>query len=424
LTNHLIRRVIILGAIAIILVIVVQTYWIRQLWDVNERDFDRAVNVALFNVAKDISVISRSTLPAQNLINRLSSNYYVVNVNTQIDATNLDFYLRKNIEAVHLNEDFYYGIYDCHNDQMVYGNYISYTGVSDTGNIKKELPKYDKFIYYFGVSFPNRTNYLLTSMGLSIFFSVILLVTILFFIYSLLVILRQKRLSELQKDFINNMTHEFKTPISSIKVSADVFANHPLIQKDERLSKYAKIIKEQNNRLNSQVEKVLQITKIDRKILKLNLETINLDELIAAILPSIQIKVEELEGTLTVEEHAKLPIIKADTLHLTNILNNLLDNAIKYCKDKPHIVIGTNDFGKNLQLTVADQGIGIGKEYQSQVFERFYRVPTGDIHNVKGFGLGLYYVRNICKAHGWKISLDSEANKGTKVIIEIPKVFV
>ncbi len=420
-TNRLIRRVIILGAFAILLVIIVQTYWIRQLWDVNERDFDRAVNLALFNVAKDVSVVSRSALPAQNLINRLSSNYYVVNVNTQIDATNLDFYLRKNIESVHLNEDFYYGIYDCHNDQMVYGNYISFNGEKDTSAIAKELPKYDKFTYYFGVSFPKRTNYLLSSMRFSIIFSVILLVTIFFFIYSLLIILRQKRLSELQKDFINNMTHEFKTPISTIKLSADVFANHPFIQSDVRLVKYANIIKEQNNRLNTQVEKVLQITKIDNKMLKLHLETIDLHELLNSVLSTVLVKIEGMDGVLDIQEHARRPIVKADTLHLTNILHNLLDNAMKYCKQAPEITVITEETGNFVSLTVADKGIGVEKEYHKQVFERFYRVPTGDVHNVKGFGLGLYYVKNICKAHNWNIVFDSEPGVGTSIKITMPK---
>ena len=420
--NRLIRRVIILGAFAILFVVIIQTYWIRQLWDVNQRNFDMSVNGALLNVAKDISVVSRSTLPAQNLINRLSSNYYVVNVNSQIDATNLDFYLRKDLEAVHLNEDFYYGIYDCHNDQMVYGNYISYAGDKDTSGVKKELPKYDKFIYYFGVSFPKRTQSLLGNMKLSITFSVILLMTVFFFIYSLLIILRQKRLSELQKDFINNMTHEFKTPISTIKVSADVFASHPFVQNDPRLLKYAKIIKEQNNRLNTQVEKVLQITKIDTKMLQLNLEVINLHELLGVVLSSVQVKIEELNGTMLLEEHETHPVIKADVLHLTNIIHNLLDNAMKYSKGIPEITVTTEDVGNAIALTFADKGIGIDKEYQKQVFERFYRVPTGDIHNVKGFGLGLYYVKNICKAHGWAVSLESEKEFGTKIKIIMPTI--
>jgi two-component system, OmpR family, phosphate regulon sensor histidine kinase PhoR len=217
------------------------------------------------------------------------------------------------------------------------------------------------------------------------------------------------------------MTHEFKTPISTIKVSAEVFAAHPIIQHDERLSKYVNIIKEQNNRLNNQVEKVLQITKIDKRNLQLHSEIINLQELIEAILPGIQVKVEELKGTLNLQLYSKNPIIKADTLHLTNILHNLLDNAIKYCNGVPDLCVSTLDRNQQIMLIIEDKGIGIDKEFQKRVFDRFYRVPTGDIHNVKGFGLGLYYVRNICKAQGWELSLNSELGKGTKIAITMPR---
>ncbi|KAI9549282.1 PAS and HAMP and HisKA and HATPase c domain conta ining protein [Daphnia sinensis] len=156
------------------------------------------------------------------------------------------------------------------------------------------------------------------------------------------------------------MTHEFKTPISTIKVAADVFAGNPLIQSDSRLSKYAQIMREQNNRLNTQVEKVLQITRIDKNTLELNLEVINLHELLETILPSIQVKIEGQEGSLEQTLDAKQPYIKADTLHLTNIIHNLLDNAIKYCKDnKPEVVVTTEDWQNCVRLTITDKGIVI-----------------------------------------------------------------
>ena len=219
------------------------------------------------------------------------------------------------------------------------------------------------------------------------------------------------------------MTHEFKTPISTIKIAADVFASHPIIQMDERLTKYTQIMREQNNRLNTQVEKVLQITRIDRNTLDLNMEIISLHELLETILPSIQVKIEGQNGRLSQILNAKQPYIKADTLHLTNIIHNLLDNAIKYCKDgKPEVIVKTEDLDKNVRLTITDQGIGIDKEHHKKVFQRFYRVPTGNIHNVKGFGLGLYYVKNIVQAQGWNIDLVSETDTGVSVVIDIPKV--
>jgi two-component system, OmpR family, phosphate regulon sensor histidine kinase PhoR len=420
--NRTIQRIIILGALAILFVMVTMTYLVRQSWDENERNFDRSVRIALSNAAQKLSSVNESLLPPDR-IKRLSSNEYAVNVNSQINPLNLDFFLRQEFEGMHLNEDFEYAIYDCHDEKMVYGKRVSYTAVSDTVGVEKDFPKLADATYYFVTRFTARSSSILASMGLILVLSAISLMTVLFFIYSLFIILRQKRLSELQKDFINNMTHEFKTPISTIKVAADVFVSNPGIQGDARLSKYANIIREQNNRLNTQVEKVLQITRIDKDTLQLNTEIINLHELLETILPTIQVKIEGQNGILEQRLRAKQPYIKADTLHLTNIIHNLLDNAIKYCKDsKPEVLISTEDGDKNIRMMISDSGIGIEKEHHKKIFQRFYRVPTGNIHNVKGFGLGLYYVKNIVQAHGWNIDLASEKERGTTIIIDIPKV--
>ncbi|MDZ7879999.1 MAG: HAMP domain-containing sensor histidine kinase [Saprospiraceae bacterium] len=422
--NRTIQRIVLLGAIAVILVIASQTYWVMQDYNLKMRDFDRSVNIALQNVAQQFSNVNQTALPLQKLITRSSSNTYAVNVNSPINASNLDFFLRKHFEENALNEDFDYAVYDCHDERMMYGKYVSYTSVKDSSKVEKDFGvKLDDATYYFVVRFPKRASSILSNMSLTLVFTAISLLTVVFFIYSLTVILRQKRLSELQKDFINNMTHEFKTPISTIKVAADVFASTPSVASDPRLARYAQIIREQNNRLNTQVEKVLQLTRIDRNTLELNKEIINIHELLGTILPAMQVKIEEKTGILTQNLTATQPYIKADTLHLTNIIHNLLDNAVKYSKEgKPDIAVRTEDKGKSMRLTIADKGIGIDKEHQKKVFFRFYRVPTGDIHNVKGFGLGLFYVKNIIQAHGWQVELDSELGRGTTITIEIPKI--
>jgi len=410
-----IRRVIVLGALAILGVLAVQSYWVIRTWNLQEQEFNDKVQIALLNVAKDLEKIG-SQLPSQGLISQISTNYYVVNINDIINANTLEFYLRNQLEAIGLAEDFEYGIYDCSSNKMVYGNYISYD--PENVDIKKEdLPMYDEYLYYFGVRFPNRTGYLLNSMNFTILFSLILLMTIAFFAYTLYIILRQKRLSEMQKDFINNMTHEFKTPISTIKISANTFLNPPTVQADNRLLQYASIINDQNNRLNSQVEKVLQLARIERDNFRLKKEPINLHELLEHIIGSTKLKVAELGGSLDATLNAKKIIVSADKLHLTNILHNLLDNAMKYRKEIPEISIKTEDSDEKIHLKIIDKGLGINKEEQSKVFQKFYRVPTGNVHNVKGFGLGLFYVKNICREHGWKLELESEEGKGTTINI-------
>ena len=417
--SNTIRKVIVLGAFAIIGIIAVQSYWVLKDLNVEDQKFHQTATIALHNTAHHLARLNGSPLPAHSIVNKISSNYYVVNINDTIDAGELEFYLQRELEAVALNIDFEYGIYDCSSQEMMYGNYCNYLPEKEI-IIRDDLPKYDEFIYYFGVRFPTRSGHLVSEMKLSIIFSGLLLIAILFFLYSIWIILRQKRLSEMQKDFINNMTHEFKTPISSIKISADVFLENKEISNDARLNRYANIIKEQNERLNNQVEKVLQLAKVEKEGLKLKLESVNIHELLTSIAAGERFKVNKRGGQLHTKLNAKAQEIIADKIHLTNIIHNLLDNALKYSKEHPNITIATQEIDHKLYLSIADNGIGIPKAHQKRIFNKFYRVPTGNVHNVKGFGLGLFYIKRICKTHGWKLFLESEEQKGTVITIAIP----
>ncbi|HFA51765.1 MAG TPA: HAMP domain-containing histidine kinase [Bacteroidetes bacterium] len=419
--NKNIIRVVILGALAIIGMISIQAYLLMNTWDAEEKQFEEKVIIALQNVAHRFEKLG-STPPEVDLINQVSSNYFVVNINDNIRPENLEFFLKTELEDIGLREDFEYGVYNCESKEMAYGKYISYTPEQQASPVehKVELPMHedDNLVYYFGIRFPKRTSQILSNMRLTLIFSGILLVTILFFLYSMFIILQQKRLSEMQKDFINNMTHEFKTPISTIKISSDVFMNSPEILGNERLKKYTKIIQEQNARLNRQVEKVLQLARIEKGNFKLKKESLDLNELLKNTIESIKLRVEKSGGSLTCNLMATDATLAADKLHLTNIVHNLLDNAIKYCKEVPIIEVSTQNLANGkIKLQVKDQGIGIEKENLGRLFDKFYRVPTGNVHNVKGFGLGLFYTKNICEAHGWKINIESEPNKGTTVSI-------
>ncbi len=418
--NNIIRRVIILGAITIIGILGIQGYWVMRTWDIQQQEFSQTVKIALLSVAKELETLNgRNSLPIKGLISQESSNTYLVNINDEINANTLEFYLQKELEARAVNADFEYGIFDCESREMVYGRRINYSEDKELNTQTNPLPTNGDFDYYFSVRFPNQKGYLLEDMRLAIFFSIILFFSILFFIYSMFIIMRQKRLSEMQKDFINNMTHEFKTPISTIKISADVFLKNNLIQSDQRLTRYAQIIKDQNQRLNMQVEKVLQLAKIERDGFSLKKEAVNVHELLSEITASAQARLGEVNGKLITEFTATQPNIKADRLHLNNILYNLIDNAIKYSYEDPEVKLTTRNKGKELIISVQDNGIGISKENQLRVFDKFYRVPTGDIHNVKGFGLGLFYVKNICDAHEWELELDSQSGEGTRIEVRI-----
>lgn len=290
-TNSSIRKLLILGALLISAIIFMQGYWSWKNWQLKDIAFNQQVHIALRKVATKLAAYNQSKLPKQNLIQRLSSNYYAVNINDEIDANILEDFLIRSFEEQSLNTDFEYAVYDCTNDEMVYGNYCDIGERNKVTTDEAVLPKFKNLEYYFVVTFPSKESVILRSMGQSILFSVITLLALGFFIYSTFIILRQKRLSEMQKDFINNMTHEFKTPISSMRIAADVLAGSPSIQQDQRLNKYVDIIKNQNIRLNSQVEKVLDIARIEKDALKLKLEKTNVSDIAVEIVESFKMKI-------------------------------------------------------------------------------------------------------------------------------------
>jgi len=329
----------------------------------------------------------------------------------------LEDFLYQEMDNHGLNTNFEYAVYDCFSKDLVYGNYCEMGEQTETKEKTEELATLDDLEYYFVVRFPSRESFLLSNMNMTLAFAAIAIVSVLFFMYSIWVIVKQKRLSELQRDFINNMTHEFKTPISSIKIAADVLAKDETILDNSRLSNYSKIIIDQNKRLNDQVEKVLNIARLEKDNLKLKKENFDLVAELKSILENEKIKLNE--GQLTYDLPTDEIIIEADKLHFINVITNIIDNAVKYSKDEPEVHLILIRKNNKVRIKIADKGIGIPKEQTKEVFDKFYRVSTGDIHDVKGFGLGLFYVKNISQAHGWLPKLESEMGKGTTFTLDI-----
>jgi len=242
----------------------------------------------------------------------------------------------------------------------------------------------------------------------------------LFFGYTLTVIIRQRQLSEVQKNFINNLTHELKTPISSIAIASSVLNNEDILNTPDRLFTYARIIQEQNMRLSKNVEKVLNLASLEKNRIHLNLEEINLNEILTEI--AAQFKQTDFGQKANVKIYnidLKVNLF-ADRFHFSNLLLNILENGVKYCERKPELKIAVNQKKKNIELTVTDNGIGIPKDQRKKIFTKFYRVPTGNVHNVKGFGLGLDYVQKIVSAHKWKIKVDENPEGGSIFKLIIP----
>ena len=412
-----IRLLLMVGVICVVGITITQIYWFRQAFNAEEDRFDRQVSSALYNVARQIFQFNDLPAPAVNPIKQLSTDYYVVMINTEIDANLLESLLVNEFTRNHLQADFEYGIYDCTNEKMVYGNYVSF----ESGQAHKasaSLPVWEDQSYYFGVQFPQKSAQITNRMGIWLFSSVVLLIVIAFFAYTLFLILKQKRLSEVQRDFINNMTHEFKTPISTISVAAQVLKDPQISQQPERLQNYAHIIDTENLRLKNQVERVLTVASLDQDSMKK--ERVDLHDLIINSARSVEATLKEKRGKIVTKLEARNSQVIADPLHLTNVLYNLLDNAIKYCDRIPLVEIITRNEQQSVSLTIKDNGIGIADDHIKKIFHKFYRVPTGNVHDVKGFGLGLNYVQTVVQAHGGNISLKSSTGQGTifKLILD------
>ncbi|MBK8625174.1 MAG: HAMP domain-containing histidine kinase [Saprospiraceae bacterium] len=292
--NNLIRRLIILGGLSIIGIIFIQSYWLLKTWDIKDKEFDQTVNIVLRNVAERMSKYNKTILPKSELVQRRSSNYYAVNINSEVDAGLLEQYLLQEMSKQSLNIDFEYAVYNCSTDELVYGNYCSSENLDEkTIKKNKKLPKFKDLIYYFVVRFPKRESFLLANRNMTLTLTILSILAIVFFLYSMWVIMEQKRLSELQKDFINNMTHEFKTPISSIKIASDFLSNDERVKNDHRLSKYIQIIREQNQRLNDQVEKVLNVARLEKDSIELKKEIFEINQTLEDVINNESLKMKQ-----------------------------------------------------------------------------------------------------------------------------------
>jgi two-component system phosphate regulon sensor histidine kinase PhoR len=419
-SNRSIQWVIGFGVLAIMAILAGQAYFFYKAFDLRERQTVQSFKISLQTVAENISQFNKSTLP-DNIIHQYSPDYFIVDINNHIDPWILEHYLRSELARRHLNVDFEYAIYDCDDDRMVYGNYVSLDQKEQVKNKLEYWPKYEEGLYYFGVHFPGLRNYILGEMGLWYFFSAILVVVILFFGYSMMIILRQKRFSEVQRDFINNMSHEFRTPLTSIGLATDVLGEEGPSGDADRFKKYSSILKEQTLLLQKKVDKILTQAETENKFFRLNKEKLSVKEVIDQVIDEFRPAAEHRNGRIKFDNQAGEQFILADRYHFSGLLINLVDNALKYTEKPPVVTITMTEKPRKILLKVEDTGSGIDRKYIRKVFMPFFRVPSGNIHNVKGSGLGLSYVKRICDLHGWKVRIESEPGKGTGITIVIPK---
>ncbi|GAB2627978.1 HAMP domain-containing sensor histidine kinase [Belliella aquatica] len=275
---------------------------------------------------------------------------------------------------------------------------------------------------YLIINFPTKKLYVLQQIWLPVLSSLVFIGIIIFcFVYAIRVIIRQKNLSEIKNDFINNMTHEFKTPIATVSLAVEALQDPDLANQDAFRNRYLSIIKEENKRLGTQVEKVLQSATLDKKDFKLKIEKIKLSDMLHAAVRQFELQIENKSGEIKFENNLKNDMIEGDPFHLSHMVNNLLDNANKYAKENPIIKIKAWDTKEDAFIAIEDNGIGMSKDALKKIFDKFYRVPMGNLHDVKGFGLGLSYVKTMLEAHHGEIQVSSEPGKGSIFTLKLPR---
>ena len=426
-----------LATLSVIGVVITQLLWLQQARRYRsdqvalngeqasqlEMQFNDRVVMALTDVTEQILSITKDQSDLYDAVKQVRPNYFAVTINDTLHPYLLEALLRKEFSRRNINEDFEYGIYDCFTDSIVYGNYVARDTAGTDSVPHSRLLKLDKDGHYFGVYFPTRESTLWedpSSHWSWIFPAIVTLIVFSFFAYSVWVIMRQKRLSEMKNNFIGNMTHELKTPISTIALSAEVIADPSIVREPDRLAEYARIIRSENDRLRTQVERVLQMARLDKDQMELKRDPVDMRTVVKEVAASLKLALEERSVTLHDRSDLKVAQVTGDRVHLTNAVFNLVDNALKYGPDGNTITITTTRVREKIHVAVNDKGIGIRREDLPHIFERFYRVPTGNLHDVKGFGLGLHYVQQIVRAHGGTVTVQSTPGQGSTFTMTLP----
>lgn len=455
--------------IALVGLMMIQSYWIRNTVTVKESNFIQNVNDALTTVVYklerieaanqftgennffqqrdkwmksmdslnrimlenpartenpwDLNRFFQKSLIAQDVMESMMNKYRYLPIENRIDVVVLDSLITTELKTRGIQTNYEFGIFSPARNFMP---------IQKSGKYPKELLNDGFTIAMFPsdvirnpdflmLYFPNEKRFLITQLWRTLSVSLaFVIIIILSFAYTLMTILKQKKVSEMKNDFINNMTHEIKTPISTIALACEALGDKDIIKSETLYQNYINVINEENTRLGSLTERILQSAKLEKGEIILKKEEVDIHEIIKEAANNILLQVEKKGGRIIKRLVAESNVLFVDRVHISNVLFNLLDNANKYSIESPVIEIATENSYSGLLISVKDNGPGISKSNQKKIFEKLYRIPTGNLHNVKGFGLGLSYVKAIVEQHGGKITLESELNKGTKFIIFLP----
>jgi two-component system, OmpR family, phosphate regulon sensor histidine kinase PhoR len=437
--------IIFLITISLLGIILIQVNWIKNVIQVKEEAFKETAKIALINAGKKIIALSTENNTLQ-LIKKFQNNPFYVegedgnqqkNFLANINNNQIKDIITKSLKDAGLNIPYFEYSVSCDvNTNSAFNNPELHSPgfyvLVSTGKPEIQAPiqaesgsEYESLVGNgnIWIIVPNNKSNIVKELGWMIAGAILFtLIIITAFFLTLSTLLKQKKISEIKSDFINNMTHEFKTPIATISLAVDALKNEKVIGNAEKTNYFTGIIKEENKRMNKQVESILQAALLDKQQLQLNLKPLHLNSIIENAFSYFTLNLEQNNGTASINLDAKADTILADEVHINNLIRNLMDNAIKYCKldVPPHLKISTTNSGSSIFFFIEDNGIGMSKETVGRIFEKFYRAHTGNVHNVKGFGLGLSYVKAIIDAHKGRIKVDSTLGKGSIFTVELP----
>jgi two-component system phosphate regulon sensor histidine kinase PhoR len=400
---------------------VTQAYWFKKSFDLEERQFDEKINIALRNVAHKILVLDSNYVARIDPIEKVASNEYYVQTNCYFSLITLDSLLKDEFLIRNIDVNYDYSIVSSDIKEVVLGNTVFNTTNQQLtrDSIIACSTRWDNNVDLdFRIRINNKTTYLLGTMGIWMYSSLSLLIVLLVFTIVFVFILRGKKLNALKKDFINNMTHELKTPIANIAVASDAIRNR--VMNEQKMEQYADIIHKENDRLHNLVDRVLEISTIEKSTDTFTMELVDVNEVIMSVVDNFEPLIQDKKGFLKTSLSESNATIYADKIHFSNVVYNLIENAIKYSKNAPDIKVTTINEKSTLRLEISDKGIGMSKENQERIFEKFYRAETGNVHNTKGFGLGLSYVKMIVEQHQGKIKFSSVLGQGSTFNIILP----
>lgn len=402
-------------------ILLTQIYWVNTAFKLKEEHFDNSVRIALKSVINQLQENKNDSIFQKKIIAKSCGNSKL-NITDFVNLRQLDTLLKNELSSMDIKSSYYFGIYSRYTQKVVLGEYKNHENKLITSPYQFSLASIFKpGNYYLSVLFTNKTHILLHRMELWVFLSILfLIILIISFIFVILTILQQKKVSEIKSNFINNMTHEFKTPIATTSLAAEMIQREEVIVNPIKIRKYASIILDENNRLQNQVEQILQVAILESSNQQFKNKKTNIHELLEDVVNSFELRITEGKINLELTNDAPNPYIMGDKMHLLNLFYNLIDNAIKYSPTNPIIKVCTWNEKNGIIISIEDNGIGISEEHQQNIFKNLFRVPTGNIHEVRGFGLGLYYVKTIVEQFSGTIELTSELGKGSNFEVFFP----